>query len=123
VGNIRSTGSTVSSWDAVQPSYRKLIQEKERATAFRLECRRPLIFSIRGSSSTAAGYSETGTWAAETVPSYGGSERYATGQNIATWQVTGLASVLTKAIAKSGLAGSCRARKPYENARLCRQSL
>ncbi|HEV3082956.1 MAG TPA: glycoside hydrolase family 44 protein [Gemmataceae bacterium] len=41
-----------------------------------------------------AGYSETGAWATESVPSYGGTERYATssgsGQNTATWQVTGL---------------------------------
>src|SRR2546426_8298349 len=40
------------------------------------------------------GYSETGLWATETVPSYGGTERYATssgtGQNTATWQVQGL---------------------------------
>jgi hypothetical protein len=44
----------------------------------------------------SAGYSETGTWATETVPSFGGTERYATssgtGQNTATWQVTALAS-------------------------------
>jgi len=41
-----------------------------------------------------AGYSETGTWATETVPAYGGTERYAassgTGQNKATWKATGL---------------------------------
>ncbi|HEV3084420.1 MAG TPA: hypothetical protein VGY66_31950, partial [Gemmataceae bacterium] len=43
-----------------------------------------------------SGYSETGTWTTETVNAYGGSERYATssgtGQNTATWQVTGLAA-------------------------------
>jgi hypothetical protein len=42
------------------------------------------------------GYSETGTWTTESVPSYNGTERYATsggtGQNTATWQVSGLAS-------------------------------
>ncbi|HEV3082964.1 MAG TPA: Ig-like domain-containing protein, partial [Gemmataceae bacterium] len=41
-----------------------------------------------------AGYSETGAWTTESVPSYGGNERYATssgtGQNTATWQVNGL---------------------------------
>src|SRR5713226_9244323 len=41
-----------------------------------------------------AGYSETGIWTTETVPAYGGNERYATssgtGQNTATWQVNGL---------------------------------
>jgi hypothetical protein len=41
-----------------------------------------------------AGYSETGTWFTESVPSYGGTERYAassgSGQNTATWQVAGL---------------------------------
>ncbi|HEV3081337.1 MAG TPA: fibronectin type III domain-containing protein [Gemmataceae bacterium] len=41
-----------------------------------------------------SGYSETGAWTTETVPSYGGNERYATssgtGQNTSTWQVTGL---------------------------------
>jgi len=43
-----------------------------------------------------AGYSETGAWTTETVPAYGGNERYATssgsGQNTATWQVQGLAA-------------------------------
>jgi hypothetical protein len=46
----------------------------------------------------APGYSESGIWTTETVPSYGGNERYATsggtGQNSATWQATGLASGL-----------------------------
>jgi hypothetical protein len=41
-----------------------------------------------------AGYSETGAWFTESVPSYGGTERYAassgSGQNTATWQVAGL---------------------------------
>jgi hypothetical protein len=44
----------------------------------------------------AGGYSETGAWTTETVPSYGGNERYTTsngaGQNTATWQVAGLAT-------------------------------
>jgi hypothetical protein len=47
------------------------------------------------------GYSETGAWTTETVPSYGGNERYATssgtGQNTATWQVTGLPSAFYQA--------------------------
>jgi hypothetical protein len=39
-----------------------------------------------------AGYTETGIWNTEAVPSDGGTERYATGsgQNTAAWQVSGL---------------------------------
>jgi hypothetical protein len=63
------------------------------------------------------GYSETGTWTTETVPAYGGTDRYAassgTGQNTATWQATGLASGLYQVQATWHPYGNQATNAPY----------
>jgi hypothetical protein len=64
-----------------------------------------------------AGYSETGAWTSETVPSYGGNERYAassgTGQNTATWQASGLAAALYQVQATWHPYGNQATNAPY----------